>query len=421
MSGRHNKELPFDDAMLFRKKNVRNIQNNKWAAAEKLWKNYDRNNSFIVLFNTALFFGLPLSSSVIKTSSNDIGMLEKLWCYVLVALKTVMFIISVTYTYHFVPALSICVTFYGYIVCGYITTLLFFRKRKKLYVAIKNLIHFSSVLNPGAFIGSRYIKLQLISFFASIFIMMACVTTFFFYELPDYIIQKIYIPPFVDENSRESFRNIVRVCIICTFGLSVTTAGYSFILCCNLYETMGKLIQMYGEKLKEQCRHMAWNVATIIDDISIFKNLAFRVYETDKAVNPYVLWLYGALICGFFNTVSVLVINDVSYKTAPIIVYIVWIFVTATTVLLVMSYYGSNITDKGDEVKRQMIEYSDKFIRFSPPLSAMQTFHFLFELVMKANMVVTGGGVFTVNFGLILSIASVMVTYGVLILQLDQN
>ncbi|GFQ69783.1 uncharacterized protein TNCT_59611 [Trichonephila clavata] len=231
----------------------------------------------------------------------------------------------------------------------------------------------------------------------------------------------MYIPSFIDENSKESFRNIVVVCIIATFGLGITAAGFAFILCWNLYETMGKLAQVYAESLKEKCRLMTWNVEAIVDDLSIFKNLAFRLNETDEAVNAYVLLLYGALISGFFNTVSVMVTNDENYNTPPIIVYIFWIFLTATTVLLVMSYYGSNISNKGDEIKRQMVEYSDKFVRFSPPLSAMQTFHFLFEIIMKANMVVTGGGIFVINFGLILSIASVMVTYGVLILQLDQK
>ncbi|GFQ69785.1 uncharacterized protein TNCT_59621 [Trichonephila clavata] len=184
---------------------------------------------------------------------------------------------------------------------------------------------------------------------------------------------------------------------------------------------MVKLIRVYAQKLKERSRYMAWNVETISEDISIFKNLTFRLHEVDQAVNIYALLIYGAVISGFFNTVSVMVSGDESFKVPVTTVYIVWVFVNSVGVLIILSYYGTSIADQGNEVKRKMIEYSDKFVRFSPPLSAMQMFQFLFEIVMKTNMMVTGGGIFAINFGLILSIASVMVTYGVLILQLDQK
>ncbi|GFT45359.1 uncharacterized protein NPIL_417401 [Nephila pilipes] len=250
---------------------------------------------------------------------------------------------------------------------------------------------------------------------------MACVAVFFFYEQPKYFNPDIYIPFVTNEKSKESYKNVIILCIIATFGLSVSASGFAFFLCWNLYETMGKLIYVYGEKLKEQSQRMAWNVEIVTDYISIFKNLTFRLHEVDQAVNIYALLIYGAVISGFFNTVSVMVTGDESFKTTTTTVYIVWVFVNSVGVLIILSYYGSNITDQGNKLKRRMIEYTDKFIRFSPPISAMHMVQFLFEIIMKANLTVTGGGMFAINFGLILSIASVMVTYGVLILQLDQN
>ncbi|GFQ70782.1 uncharacterized protein TNCT_565311 [Trichonephila clavata] len=116
---------------------------------------------------------------------------------------------------------------------------------------------------------------------------------------------------------------------------------------------MVKFIRVYAQKLKERSRYMAWNVETITDDISMFKNLTFRLHEVDQAVNIYAFLIYGAVISGFFNTGSVMVSGDESFKAPATTVYIIWIFVNSVGELIILSYYGTSISDKGNEVKRK--------------------------------------------------------------------
>ncbi|GIY14752.1 uncharacterized protein CDAR_606961 [Caerostris darwini] len=407
--------------MLFEKNRVKNFRNSEWILEDKFRRACTRNHSFNIIFDVGLFIGLPLSSSIIKENRNDIGIFAKIWSYVVAAIKTIMFLISLGYITTFLPMISMSITFYGYIVCGYLTMILFFRNRMKLFSAIKNLIHLSTVMNPGVYIGSRYINIQIISFFVSVILLEVCITVFFFYEHHEFYVRTIYFPSFIPAKFKETYTNFIGLCIVATFGLSVSTCGYVFLLCTNLYETLANLICVYGDKLKERSQRMPWNVETIPIDINIFKHLIFRIHEIDAAINMYVFFLYGALISGFFNTVSVMVNDNAQFKTPSSLVYIIWVVVSAVTVLLFMSSRGSNICEKDAEVKRRMVEYSDQFIRYSPPLPAMQVFNLLFEIVTKTNMIVTGGGMFVINYGLILTIASVMVTYGVLILQMDQK
>ncbi|GBM45566.1 hypothetical protein AVEN_152599-1 [Araneus ventricosus] len=402
------------------KAKVRNFDKTRWRVENIFWKSC-KNNAFNIVFNAGLAVGLPLSSSIIKENKNDLEMAAKMWCWTSAIFRTFMFIISMIYIHQILPVASVSITFYGYTVCGFLTMLAFIRDRKKLYKATKNLMHLSTVLNPGAYIGCKYINFYLLTYFASIFILAVVTSVFVFHDQRDYYGDTIYVPSFIPENSKQSFRNFAGFCVISTFGLSVSASGYVFLLCSNLYETLAGLISVYGEKLKKRSERMAWNVETIPDDINMFKHIAFRIHEVDDAVNMYVFFLYGTLISGFFNTVSVIVAQNLLFKTTSSIIYIIWIVTTATLVLLGMSYHGSNIYDKGEEVKRQMVEYSDKFIRYSPSLSAMQVFNILFDIITKTNMTITGGGMFIINYGLILTIASVMVTYGVLILQLDQK
>ncbi|KAF8766733.1 hypothetical protein HNY73_019767 [Argiope bruennichi] len=404
--------------MAFGKAKVKNF-NSRWIIEDTIWKSC-KNNAFNTLFNAGLIIGLPLSSSIIKENKNDLEMMAKIWCWTSAVFRTFMFIISMIYIHQLLPVASISITFYGYTVCGFLTMLIFIRDRKKLYKVTKNLIHLSIVMNPGTYIGGKYINFYLLTYFASLFILAVDTSVFFFHDQAAYYKNTLYVPSFIPENSKQPFRNFVELCVISTFGLSVSACGYVFLLCSNLYETLARLIVVYGEKLKKRSERMAWSAETIPDDINMFKQLTFRIHEVDDAVNMYVFFLYGALISGFFNTVSVIVAQNSLFKTTSSIVYIIWIVVTAIWVLLGMSHLGSNIYDKGEEVKRQMVEYSDKFIRYSPSLSAMQVFNVLFDIIMSANMTVTGGGMFIINYGLILTIASVMVTYGVLILQLDK-
>ncbi|GIX68902.1 uncharacterized protein CEXT_545181 [Caerostris extrusa] len=256
----------------------------------------------------------------------------------------------------------------------------------------------------------------------SMIILEVSITVSFLYEHIYFQTKDIYIPSsFVPENQEKLYRNFVIFCIINTYGISASTCGLVFVLCCSLYETMGKLVNVYGKSLEELRQHMVYSVKTISDSIGIFKKLIFTIDEVDAAVNMNVLLLYGAVISGLFNT-AVIMINDQEMFQSPFTsVGIVWMFFTAIGVLFVMACYGSYIVDSGEEVKKRMIDYSERLIRTAPGLSSVNMcVNFLFEITMKVNIKVTGGGMFTINCGLLLSITSLMVTYGVLILQLDR-
>ncbi|GBM45563.1 hypothetical protein AVEN_152597-1 [Araneus ventricosus] len=364
---------------------------------------------------------LPLSSSIIKENRNDVHIFVKVWCYAMAAVKTIMFLVTLAYVNQFLPVLSISITFYGYNVCGFLTMIMFIRNRKKMYKAIQNLIHLSSVMIPGEYIGSRSIMYQLVIYFAAVILLMFCVALFIFCEQREYYTHALYVPYFIPESLKGSYWNFVTISCVTTFGLSVSVSGYFYILSINLYGTLQKLISVYAEKLKERSQRMAWNVETLPDDISVFKNLSLRIHEVDHTINMYVFLFCGAMISALFHAASVLASKNEFFNSTYSKIYIVFLFMISFVTFFVMARHGSNIIDKGEEAKLRMVEYLDKFLRYSPSHSSMQLINFLFEIVMKIDVKVTGGGMFAINQGLILSICSVVVTYGVLILQLDKQ
>lgn len=392
-------------------------ETSKCSSSENNKKN---NNSFYLIFNVALLNGLPLSSSVLTDNNQELRKSQRIWCFSFFAFKTLILLFSASYMYQFFPAMSTRITIYGFTVCGYIITVLMFINRKKLCTSYRNLCHLSETMDPEAHIGGKYIKLQIATFVVVIISLIILIVFFFYLQEMDSFREVIYIPPIIPERFRELYLNIVILCIILSFSTSVFTCGIVFILCRNIYKVVGRIICGFGETLKDRSNlRMVLSSRTISEDIKSFKNITFLAYEVDDSVSMYVFFLYVFAMSGYFNTVSVMVTDDPRLRTPASLAYVAWTFSTATLILFDMSCRGSYIIDRVEELKRRMIECSDKIVRSSAGVQTMEAFNLLFEIVMKSNVSVTGGGMFVINYGLILAIAGTLVTYGVLILQLD--
>lgn len=408
-----------DDAMLFSNTKAEHFNHSGWFDVVKKPKKLISRKPYglNIILNFSFVFGLPLPQSILKANTKDINLIEKLWCYFFMIIKTVLFAITMIHGYQLIQNKSICLSFYGVVLSGNLSTLLIFLKRKKLYNALQNVCHLASVLSPDISIG-RDIKFQIIVFGIGITSLSACLSVFFFCEAFRVFLILLYIPPFIPQESADKYLVFVLTSLLCAFVLSVVTSGFVYLICRNTCTVLGDIVHIYTLKLKNR---ESWNVEALSDDISVFKNITLRVHEIDEALGIFVLLLYSTMMCGFFNTVSVLIQNDPKLKSPALMTYVGWTCVSATGTFFEMSRYGSYLADKVQCLKRQMLVSSDKFIRSSPPRSSMDVFNYLFEIVMKSQIEVTGNGMFVINYTLVLTIISTLITYSVLILQLDNG
>ncbi|KAG8177666.1 hypothetical protein JTE90_012446 [Oedothorax gibbosus] len=247
-------------------------------------------------------------------------------------------------------------------------------------------------------------------------------SVFFFNDVFELFLHTIHLPPFIKQGSKTEYLNFVLFCIISSYLSSVLTGGLVYLICKNIYKTIGDILIEYRLELKKHLRTIeTWTIESLSNDISVFKNIILRVNEIEEVFGVFVLLLYAILICGFFNTVSVIIQNSSRLDSAANKAFIACNICAATTTFVQMSRYGSYISSQVQSLKTQMIVCSDKFIRSSPSKSTMDVFHYLFEIVMKSQIEVTGNGMFVINYSLVLTIISTMVTYSVLILQLDNK
>ncbi|KAG8193172.1 hypothetical protein JTE90_005523 [Oedothorax gibbosus] len=233
----------------------------------------------------------------------------------------------------------------------------------------------------------------------------------------------IYFPTLIPREEKAQYLYLVLFCIDYTYLFSLITGGFIFLICKNIYKAIGDIVNAYRVKLKRRIlSNVPWTITAMSNDISFFKSIILMVSEVEEAFGILVLLLYATIMCVFFNTVSVMLQQSHTFLKAPAtIIYNIGNFLTATITVIQMSHYGSHIASQIQCLKREMVVCSDKFIRSSPPKSTMDVFHYLFEIVMKSQIEVTGYGLFVINYSLILAIVSTMITYSVLILQLDNK
>ncbi|KAG8193173.1 hypothetical protein JTE90_005524 [Oedothorax gibbosus] len=234
----------------------------------------------------------------------------------------------------------------------------------------------------------------------------------------------IYTPPLVPDKFKELYLNFIILSIIISYSSSVSVCGITFIFCRNLYIVLGRMVHKFGRTLQSRLNHrMPIGSRLITEDMTTFRDITFVTHEVDDSFNMCVFLMYVFVMCGYFNTVSVMFTNDPMMRTPASLAYVTWVFAISTFILLELSCRGSFITDRVEVLKRIMIGYSNKMVisASSGGNQPLESFNFLFEIVMKSNVAVTGGGMFIINYGLILAVAGTLVTYSVLILQLDQD
>lgn len=409
--------------MFFSKTKTRNIIPSRCIKEKiKRVKSKKMQHGLKKVLNFCFLCGFPLTSSILKPNAKDISQIKKMWCYFLLLIKTVLFFFSMSFIYQLFDSITVCAFLYAVSICGNLLTWLVFLRRKTLYSALQNLCSLAIFSDMAVNIGGNNITCQIIVFALAIVTLSINAGMFFLHDYYNNFLHLIYFPPFISQERRNMYLSFELFCVVSTYCLSVLTGGFIYFICKSIYKAIGDIINAYRQKLQEHLQStVLWTVKTMSDDISHFKNVTLMVTEIEEAFGIFVLMLYATIMCGFFNTFSVVIQSNRFLESRAAIFYTIWTFCAAFITFVDMSRYGSYISSQVQSLKRQMIVCADQLIRSSPPQSTMDVFHYLFEIVMKSQIEVTGYGIFVINCGLVLTIISTLITYSVLILQLDST
>ncbi|GFR04501.1 uncharacterized protein TNCT_38871 [Trichonephila clavata] len=96
-----------------------------------------------------------------------------------------------------------------------------------------------------------------------------------------------------------------------------------------------------------------------------------------------------------------------------------WQSVTDLITILVLTYSCSLVQKASEDMKQDITERSDLVSKQSPSLKTMMNSTILLENVKESKIAVTGWDMFTIQKGFILNVAGLVMTYGVLMYQMD--
>ncbi|GIY75484.1 uncharacterized protein CDAR_21461 [Caerostris darwini] len=293
------------------------------------------------------------------------------------------------------------------------------RSRNAIILVIRDICELSRQLMPKCHLGSKTTKMELLFLVAAVAILLTIQVLFFFYQEWEKNSSLIKVP-FMEESSLMNvYVWIAVLSVVFTFNISASTCNLMLLLCYNSYCILYKIMESYGNKLKDELNQGKCSFKQISRYISLFATITRRVKEIDQALGTSAFILYTTTISSLFNSVSVVLADSQSYRTSVANVYVVWTTFTAIVTFLVLTFSGALVYKGGENIKQAMIDCSDIVAKHSPNLKTTLTFSLLVENIKGSNIVVTGWSMFTIQKGFILSVAGLVMTYGVLMYQMD--
>lgn len=245
------------------------------------------------------------------------------------------------------------------------------------------------------------------------------------------------------------FQQILALCIIFNNYIAFMTYLLSLMFCCIFYEILQKLLIVFGQKLSEDKKflletngdirylntfhespltnkHMVSNSGHEICDllmknIDYFNSLKTIATKIDNITSLVAVSLISLAITALFETrsISILAISNTESENAFSMLELTT-FSFAFLVVTSLSFCASNVTSSFEETV-QIIRLFTRKLSGSIRSPKTNEGVLLLMLVNNSNtteIYMTGWGMFKLNKSLVLTIAGVMITYGVIINQM---
>ncbi|XP_035205892.1 uncharacterized protein LOC118180920 [Stegodyphus dumicola] len=200
--------------------------------------------------------------------------------------------------------------------------------------------------------------------------------------------------------------------------ISIFTVSMCVLSCCNVHVILRRVIKSYGEALIESLQNNATK-ESFTDNFIIFRRIIYGVHAADNALSFITLFTYVATISCFFHTLSS-VLTSTDFFGRPIFAAeIIIVFAFAFAIFFSLTYNAAEVTTAGDKLKQRVFCMSEIILKKNLATDAVLSFMILTDNIKCSSTSLTGWGMFPITRGFVLTIAGVMITYGVLLFQFD--
>ncbi|GIX89290.1 uncharacterized protein CEXT_581441 [Caerostris extrusa] len=207
------------------------------------------------------------------------------------------------------------------------------------------------------------------------------------------------------------------------YGVSVII----FIVCCEIFTVAKRAVKALNEQIEshDDTRFVVSN-RNIDVYLGFYNRLSRVIVEMDDVLSPCVLLLYGLMVSGQFYTLTVLISKDTESSSLTTGLQNVIVFLLTTVAFLVITLIASKVTEVAENIKRSLYKLADNIVNSSSQLAINEknvanSYLILIAILNGSQLSFTGWKMFNINRSFILTTMGVMISYGVIIVQIGHK
>lgn len=220
------------------------------------------------------------------------------------------------------------------------------------------------------------------------------------------------------------FMALVPIKMYFAYGVSMLI----LIFCSSIYTIAKRIVLAYHDSIKKYNRdnhRVILTNNTLSVYLSYYNRITQCIAEIDDVLSPCVLLLYGLMVSAQFYTLTVLISNDTEPTSFTIGLHNSIVFLLTTVAFLVVTLTASKITEIAEDIKRSLQKLSEKVINADGTIvcgdGINNTYLVLVSILNGTQLTFTGWKMFNINRSFILTTMGVMISYGVIIVQIGRK
>lgn len=409
----HMRKTNMLDDVSFISTKVFSAQHNMRKDKMKYSKNNDLYKSSFMLFNYMSWFGVTFTKETVTRTYCPLNSLDSIrfFIYVLAYICCINGIYSLR-----IPLIMIYIML-SYTGLGILLNFALLLKKRKIFLINSKISDLGKYFKIDCMKSSRKKKTQTYGIISGFVIFIAnisyfCLTAEFKHDsfwFQSYIKRDNYYMPLITY--------YVRICIIYCEIMSCGLITLSCALCCDTYFIIGTIIKSFNEKFKVE---FSISDATfrklILHYITVYKHLIVIIAYIDSALAECCLLIYSAAMINIFGSIS-FVFQQFRIDDPLIVILVTFAFLFGLLIIILLTFSATKASCQHDNLKILLIDGTRKILNLPNNLEIMGTYKIFVEIVNNTSIYFTVAGMFKISKSLILTTASAMLTYGIIIFQ----
>lgn len=287
--------------------------------------------------------------------------------------------------------------------------------------AILNINHLHFTLNSRISTESKRVVLHMCFFTCIIVIIFLCQIGFIYESYDARLKNYQFFHLEMDLETRTMIFKVYTITMVFTYTNNIITVTYISMLCSSVYASLGNIIHLYRKSINKSLTTERLDARIILKSITTFRQVVIVVKNTDCAFSKSSLFLFGTYISCFFHMLSLIVMAENTYKVTTSTIITLTAFIIALVQFLNLVGTASSINKEDEILKKSVIFCLEKALASVKPVgdssTKLQLVSLLCDSIRGTPLFVSGGEMFEIKKGIILTTVGAIITYGVLLLQ----